>query len=114
MVNSQSLSSLSTQIYTNKICRNISHLGWANQVFCQVKGQEKQKVYFYGENPEYIMLKDVNKCKYLFCTFQHDISHVLIDVDLSGNGDTVPEFLSKNPHKEVPILVDGEVTVFEG
>ena len=45
--------------------------------------------------------------------FQHDIPHVLIEVDFLHK-DKAPEFVQKYNHKEVPILVDGSVIVFEG
>ncbi|CAH1780469.1 unnamed protein product [Owenia fusiformis] len=45
---------------------------------------------------------------------QNNIPHNLIDVDFTKNEQSAPEFLKKNPHQEVPILVDGEVIVFEG
>ena len=45
--------------------------------------------------------------------FQHDIPHELVDVDFS-NDKSAPGFIAKFPHKQVPILVDGSVVVFEG
>ena len=44
---------------------------------------------------------------------KHEIPHILIDVDFT-NKKTAPDFIAKYPHEEVPVLVDGEITVFDG
>nr|WDE40204.1 glutathione S-transferase [Tegillarca granosa] len=44
---------------------------------------------------------------------QHDIPHVLIDVHFSKGANNLPEVFRSQPHQEVPILVDGDLTIFE-
>ncbi|XP_076470648.1 glutathione S-transferase theta-3-like [Babylonia areolata] len=45
---------------------------------------------------------------------QHNIPHVLIDVNFSSDSLDLPDALRQQPHREVPLLVDGAVVVFEG
>lgn len=45
--------------------------------------------------------------------FQHNIPHILIDIDFSKGESQLPEAIRKHPHREVPILIDGEFFVFE-
>lgn len=37
----------------------------------------------------------------------------IIDVDVHGGGNRTPEFLQKNPNAKVPVLVDGNFTLWE-
>ncbi|ELT93184.1 hypothetical protein CAPTEDRAFT_223991 [Capitella teleta] len=43
---------------------------------------------------------------------QHSIPHTVIDVDFT-DGEHAKEFKGRVPHEEVPVLVDGEVVVFQ-
>lgn len=45
---------------------------------------------------------------------QHNIPHILIDVDFSKGEERLPESKRKQPHRDVPIVIDGDVVVFEG
>ncbi|KAK3085290.1 hypothetical protein FSP39_001136 [Pinctada imbricata] len=45
---------------------------------------------------------------------QHEIPHILIDVDFSRGPENLPVVFRTHPHQEVPLLVDGEVVVYEG
>ena len=44
---------------------------------------------------------------------QNNIPHILHDVDFSKGESHVPEEIRKHPHREVPILTDGEYVIFE-
>lgn len=44
---------------------------------------------------------------------QHNIPHILIDVDFSKGEANLPEAIRKHPHREVPILIDGDFVIFE-
>lgn len=46
-------------------------------------------------------------------SLQHNIPHILVDVDFSKGEVQLPDTIKKQPHREVPILVDGEFVVFE-
>lgn len=48
-----------------------------------------------------------------FYMLQHNIPHILVDLDFSKGEAQLPEALRKHPHREVPILIDGEFLVFE-
>lgn len=48
-----------------------------------------------------------------FYMLQHNIPHILIDVDFSKGEAQLPDGIRKHPHREVPILIDGEFLVFE-
>ncbi|XP_074645894.1 glutathione S-transferase theta-3-like [Tubulanus polymorphus] len=45
---------------------------------------------------------------------QHNIPHKIVDVDFSEKEGTTLEFINQYPHREVPLLVDGDIVVFEG
>ncbi|XP_046381062.2 glutathione S-transferase theta-1-like isoform X1 [Haliotis rufescens] len=45
---------------------------------------------------------------------QYEIPHVLIDVDFTQGETNLPDVVRKQPHQEVPILLDGDVVVFDG
>lgn len=49
-----------------------------------------------------------------FYMLQHNIPHILIDVDFSKGEKQLPEGIQKQPHRDVPILIDGEFVVFDG
>ncbi|XP_062602323.1 glutathione S-transferase theta-1-like [Saccostrea cucullata] len=44
---------------------------------------------------------------------QHEIPHLLIDVDFSKGPKHLPPAFRNQPHQEVPLLVDGDIVVFE-
>ncbi|KAL4235460.1 Glutathione S-transferase [Mactra antiquata] len=48
-----------------------------------------------------------------FYMLQHNIPHILIDVDFSKGEKQLPDAIKKCPHREVPIMIDGEFVVFE-
>ncbi|XP_060601873.1 glutathione S-transferase theta-3-like [Ruditapes philippinarum] len=48
-----------------------------------------------------------------FYALQHNIPHILIDVDFSKGEANLPESIRKHPHREVPILIDGDFLIFE-
>ena len=52
--------------------------------------------------------------KFCFLYFQQNIPHILIDIDFSKGEDRLPEAIRKQPHRDVPIILDGDVVVFEG
>lgn len=45
---------------------------------------------------------------------QNEIPHVSVDVDFSHGTEHLPTVFRSQPHQEVPLLVDGEIVVFEG
>ncbi|VDI00454.1 glutathione S-transferase [Mytilus galloprovincialis] len=45
---------------------------------------------------------------------QHEIPHILHDVDFSKHSTKIPEVFKSHSHQEVPLLVDGDIVVFEG
>ncbi|WAR12322.1 GSTT3-like protein, partial [Mya arenaria] len=49
-----------------------------------------------------------------FYLLQHNIPHILVDVDFSQGEARLPEVVRRQPHREVPILVDGEFVIFDG
>nr|XP_022343057.1 glutathione S-transferase theta-1-like [Crassostrea virginica] len=44
---------------------------------------------------------------------QNEIPHLLIDVDFSKGPKQLPPVFRNQPHQEVPLLMDGEIIVFE-
>lgn len=44
---------------------------------------------------------------------QNELPHLLIDVDFSKGPNHLPPVFRNHPHQEVPLLVDGDVVVFE-
>ncbi|KAL3859128.1 hypothetical protein ACJMK2_009360 [Sinanodonta woodiana] len=44
---------------------------------------------------------------------QHRIPHILIDVDFGKGGEHLPEAFKRQPHQEVPLIIDNDITVFE-
>ena len=49
--------------------------------------------------------------RFVLC-LQNNIQHVLIDVNFQ-HPDKCSEFMKRQRHKEVPVLVDGAMIVFE-
>ncbi|KAK7114588.1 hypothetical protein V1264_000627 [Littorina saxatilis] len=45
---------------------------------------------------------------------QHNIPHVLIDVNFTADSLDLPDAMRQQAHREVPLLVDGNVVLFEG
>ena len=45
---------------------------------------------------------------------QHNIPHVVTDVNFTSDSLDLPDALRQHPHREVPLLVDGSVVIFEG
>ncbi|KAK7464000.1 hypothetical protein BaRGS_00037998 [Batillaria attramentaria] len=45
---------------------------------------------------------------------QHNIPHRLIDVNFTADSLDLPDVIRQQAHREVPVLVDGNITVFEG
>ncbi|KAH3769055.1 glutathione S-transferase theta-3-like isoform X1 [Dreissena polymorpha] len=49
-----------------------------------------------------------------FYMLQHNIPHILVDIDFSQGESQLPDVVRKQPHREVPIIVDGDFVVFDG
>ncbi|GAB2294256.1 hypothetical protein Dimus_028471 [Dionaea muscipula] len=49
----------------------------------------------------------------LLCLYEKQVEFELLVVDLFGFEHKQPQFLAKNPFGQVPVLEDGELTIFE-
>lgn len=49
----------------------------------------------------------------IITSLQNELPHLLLDVDFSKGPNHLPPVFRNHPHQEVPLLVDGDVVVFE-